>query len=386
MGERRRRRSGRDRDEAAVREVLARLDAIARRVLERELRGQRPSRPLGRITLDVDVALDGRPDDDDRVAATLRHLGDRVRAVSDGVVPLRPGRIYCFRSGSSREPHCVPATPREVFIGYDPTGRPRFTDFADLALARGDARIDDLYQDPPRPFAIYASGHELRMDQLDVFGGRSDAFRIIAQLAFGYVPARGRVGVDGDAFSLTIQAVETRDTRDAARFDLNIVGGPSDRSLEAWLAEALDGAVATAVRAARRRVRDVARGRRAGTDAEAAIEPILRDLARALERFYRQRGRRTRHSRDRRQQRDRPTQQALVDAERADADHVFRDDEKRTWVVVGPRGRTHVFSDDGRHVTSVSYTREAIERKCRQKRWRSVDADRWADALARLRG
>ncbi len=363
-----------------MREVLARLDAIARRVLDRELRGQRPSRPLGRITLEVDVALDGRPDDGERVAATLRHLGDRVRAVSDGVVPLRPGRIYCFRSGSSREEHCVPGSPREVFIGYDPTGRPRFTDFADLALARGDARIDDLYHDPPRPFAIYASGHDLRADQLDVFGGRSDAFRIVAQLAFGYVPTRGR----GDPFSLTIQAVETRDARDAARFDLNLVGAPGDRSLETWLGEAMDGAVATAVRAARRRVRDAARGRRAGSDAEAVVEPILRDLARALERFYRQRGRRTRHSRDRRQQRDRPTQQAIVDAERADIDHVYRDDGKQTWVVVGPRGRTHVFSDDGRHVTSVNYTREAIERKCRQKRWRPVDPVHWADALARI--
>jgi hypothetical protein len=40
--------------------------------------------------------------------------------------------------------------------------------------------------------------------------------------------------------------------------------------------------------------------------------------------------------------------------------------------VLGERGRTHFFGPDGRLVSSVRYSRDAIERKRRQGLWRPL--------------
>ena len=64
---------------------------------------------------------------------------------------------------------------------------------------------------------------------------------------------------------------------------------------------------------------------------------------------------------------------ALEDARRARAGGLFWDDKNETYVVLGPRGRTHVFNLEGLHITSVNYSREALERKQKQKLWRELD-------------
>jgi hypothetical protein len=44
-------------------------------------------------------------------------------------------------------------------------------------------------------------------------------------------------------------------------------------------------------------------------------------------------------------------------------------------VVLGDRGRTHFFTPDGRLVSSVRYSREAIERKVKLEVWRKATAE-----------
>ena len=46
------------------------------------------------------------------------------------------------------------------------------------------------------------------------------------------------------------------------------------------------------------------------------------------------------------------------------------DQRSGTLVVLGDRGRTHFFTPDGRLVSSVRYSREAIERKVKAELWR----------------
>ena len=99
---------------------------------------------------------------------------------------------------------------------------------------------------------------------------------------------------------------------------------------------------------------------------------ILNGLARRLVRDRRARGRRTRHAEERHVSGKRPTGKAVEDV-RAAADDAFMLDERSdTLVVLGQRGRTHFFSPEGQLVSSVRYSKEAIARKIKVKRWRSA--------------
>ena len=366
---------------AEAREILERLDALAGDLLRRELMGQAPTRSVGSLPIDLTLSLDGDGDSDARARALVGHLTKRVQGVGDGVAALRPGRIYCYWCRSNTCLHGVPETPRDVFIGFDPTGRPRFTDFADLALARGDPRLEGIYRDPPEPMAIYDSGTALRADQLRIFGGRSGVFNILGQVALGYLPFTISRGEHREVFSLTLQAIEARRRDGGILLELNVLGRAPEGTLQQWIDEAFDGAVHRAVRLARRRIRDVgrrSRGRRDRKDLEARVEPHLNELARTLERFYRQVGRRTVHVQDRRRQGDRPTQKAMEDARGVQAGALFWDDKHGTYVVLGPRGRTHVFSPEGLHITSVMYSRDSVDRKRKRKLWRELDRDETA--------
>ena len=145
---RRRRRgpSGPD-DLPRVRDLVRRLDALARDLLRRELAGQAPTRPVGPLPLEVELRPGSGADEKRRAADLLAELKQRVAEIGDGVVPFRPGRVYCFWCRSNACEHGRPGSPREVFIGYDPTGRPRFTDFGRSGAGpRRSAHRGDLFR------------------------------------------------------------------------------------------------------------------------------------------------------------------------------------------------------------------------------------------------
>src|SRR6185295_6655773 len=103
---------------------------------------------------------------------------------------------------------------------------------------------------------------------------------------------------------------------------------------------------------------------------------ILQGLARRLEQDRRGTGRRTLHAGERHAGGDRPTRKALDDIRDARAEAFLRDDRSGALVVLGDRGRTHFFTPEGRLMSSVRYSREAIDRKRRQGIWRPIaDAD-----------
>jgi hypothetical protein len=76
---------------------------------------------------------------------------------------------------------------------------------------------------------------------------------------------------------------------------------------------------------------------------------------------------------------------ALEDARRADAGSVLFDEKHGTFVVPGDRGRTHFFTAEGKLVSSVRYSAEAIERKRKLGFWRPASREE-ADALRRRIG
>ena len=100
------------------------------------------------------------------------------------------------------------------------------------------------------------------------------------------------------------------------------------------------------------------------------VDGILQALARRLERDHRARTRRTRHAEVRHASGRRPTPKALDDLRAVSNDALYVDERSGAIVVVGDRGRTHFFTAEGRLVSSVRYSRDAIERKLKSELWR----------------
>jgi hypothetical protein len=78
----------------------------------------------------------------------------------------------------------------------------------------------------------------------------------------------------------------------------------------------------------------------------------------------------TRHFEQRHVQGDRPTGQALSDARSVTSSNLFIDNETGLFIVQGPRGRMHVFLQDGSRHTGFRSTRANTHLRVNTRRWR----------------
>jgi hypothetical protein len=383
-----------DRDniaESRARLVYRELQALLREALRGkvDLPGGRPIR----LQLSFEVRPFPPPDEagEPGEAAFAADLLQRVeRAAQDEAdrrAPFPQGRVRCFWCGSFDCAHAIPPGSRSAFAGYGPTGLPIWKDLATLALDRRDPRIDDLYADPPVPIAVFQTGRDLVSDQLVVYGKGSGAFRILGQVAVGYLGLRVAPRAERIPVAITIQAVDL-DRGGPRPVRLNVIGRlPDGTDLWRVLEEEPDSRLADALRVARARLEEIPHFRRhRGPSREKLALGALSRLARNLDRIFRQKGRRTKHAEDRHQDRERPAAAALRDAIAARPDAIYRDVHQSTWVVIGPRSRVHFFNDAGQHVTSVVYPGETVRRRTLQGKWRAVPPDSirgFQEALAR---
>lgn len=111
----------------------------------------------------------------------------------------------------------------------------------------------------------------------------------------------------------------------------------------------------------------------APADPEEMVLGALRDLVRKLSHDARNRDRKTDHARERSAESQRPTQFAFDEARSARDHHLYIDTEEKTVVVIGKKGRVHVFSMDGRHVTSVIIPPPQVRTRVSQGRWRKAE-------------
>ncbi|HEY4572502.1 MAG TPA: hypothetical protein VIJ26_01005, partial [Thermoanaerobaculia bacterium] len=109
--------------------------------------------------------------------------------------------------------------------------------------------------------------------------------------------------------------------------------------------------------------------------AEKRIEGLANAVARRLEKDWRGKERRTRHGQQRHTEGDRPTRMALADLARATPENLLYDTRRETLVVVGDRGRAHVFNLAGKLVTSVRYNPDVIEKRRQNGVWRRAGAE-----------
>jgi hypothetical protein len=384
-----RRRRRRRRPSAAASSLEGRAERIVREIaaLAAEVARHRGPRASGELDLSVKVALgDAQAAGGADLLRAIEAEVDRAAAVT---AEYQAGRVYCFQCRDARCPHGVPQTPTQTFVGYTALGRPEWREFLEVCLERRPPRLDELYADPPAVLALVLAREELTGDLLPGFGRGSASYTILGQVVAGLVP-QGRERV-----ALTLQVVETRPGPERLR--LNVLGvSPTD--IAAAAADSAPRSPAERLRRtleeARRRLAalerraGVAEARREPWDMGQALEPFLARLRSDLERIWRPETHRTRHARERHAEAERPTGSALADARRAGDDRLLVDADQDTIVVLGPRGRTHVFSKRGRHVTSIHLEPGELARKIQKRRWRLLPPDQAAafrEALAHQR-
>lgn len=390
-----------------VRRGLALLAEAARARLRRHPQGHLVAG--SREALELVLALPVGTDATEIEGAAATVTADLDHGI-DGLVhhraSFRPGHVFCLRCGSSECEHAPLPSERSTFAGYGPSGVPRFLDFPQWLMERGDPRAASLYgEDGPRRLdrvvAASATGAELTSGLLDVFRDRSSEYRLHGQVTAGWFRATDARG-HGTPLAATFQVVSSRPPGNRRRLGLNVlVRGPGgeptehlyDRlgtipwSTEVRWAQSVLTSIETGLGKKRGKKRNKHRGKApaekqeaspaegALAHADARIEGLLQSLARRLEKGRRAQERRTRHADERHDQGDRPTRMALSDLAQAKDEDVLLDTRSRTFVVLGERGRSHVFNRQGKLVTSVRYSTDAIERRRTGGRWKPMPKD-----------
>ncbi len=324
--------------------------------------------------------LQADPSIEEQIRGAVREMATRAEA-------FQQGRVYCYRCESSVCTHGHPPRPTSVFGGYASTGSPVWLEFSQVLLERKHPRVDLLY-DPAQTdlVALHMGPETLKQRQLNVFGRQSKTYDILGQVVFGFLriqkPEWDRS--KAERVACTLQAVESRRLNGRPRLELNVLSSLSDGSpaLEAIYGP-YQTRIADVISSARHRISSLSPSTRGAaksgrgeslTDTASLVASILQGLARKLEKVGRQRGRRTAHAEGNRVK-NRPTSKAWEDVFGAAEDSILWDKYEKTYVVLGPRNRVHVFSREGRHVTSLVLRNEAVRSRQRRNRWIPLSRD-----------
>jgi len=369
------------------------LQRMAREMLSRKAGGHLVEASLRALDLSLPLELRGPGADPAAVACALAAELDRV--IDDAILEaalFRPAHAFCHRCGAATCEHSEPPSARHVFVGYAPTGTPRWEDFAQVCLDLRHPEVDRLYEDPPAFVTLVDDAAALRSRLLGAF--EAPAYELLGQVRAGFFPIRTREGEGRGVLAVTFQAAGARGRSGRLRLGLNILGRmPGGGPLDLLWERGREVPWSRAVRWAQAALATVERGRRRGTpgdrsreDLERRVDGILRGLARRLERDHRSRSRRTLHAEERHLSGERPTRKALDDIRGANAEEILFDERNGTLVVPGERGRVHFFTPEGRLVSSVRYSRDAIERKRKLGLWRGASRPEAEALLIVLRG
>ena len=294
----------------------------------------------------------------------LRANAQQIASDSAAVIP---GRVYCYHCRRADCEHSTQAGVGLVFAGYGDTGRPKWEELFNFLTNVGDDRIDLLFEKPPRLLAKVIGRKRLIAEQLVAFGRGHMTYYIIGQVVAGYL----RIGHARTA--LTVQIVEDREHRLFTQ-----VMAPSV-VVEA-LADAPEHTGSTffrvfdALREIDHQVTAVATawqsagGRQERLEVREKIFGYLRHLAHSIERKGRQSRRRTPHA-ELRSRQQRPVHKAFDDVQAARPEDFFRDSRTDSIVVTGKNGRSHVYNERGRHITSLCLLRDEFQKRRNRRRY-----------------
>lgn len=371
-----------------ARRILVELHHLARLLGEGRCERLTSSFPIN-IQVNL-VPVRGGPSNAD-VMNLIESLKERLQSISINRGRFRSGRIHCFQCDSEECSHELPKTRSETFIGYSPTGKPVFGEFTNLLVERRDPRIDSLFRDPPEPVTLLMGPDELKGELLPGFGRENRSFDVMGQVVVGLFHLEPLIEA-ADRLAFTVQVVHSRDS--SSQLNLNLLGLSEDEvaylataktsHLPAeWLRRAIMNlrcqldALASNVRTAEQHGQHF--------DLSSEVMHLLQRFSADFERALRRDRRRTAHGRHRHLQGVRPTACAMRDVREMGVEHFMHDTERDTVVVLGPHGRTHIFTTDGRHVTSLVLGKGELDRKFQRSRWKPMQPDAVSSFRALLR-
>lgn len=370
-------------------------DARLRTALDQAVAALRDMARQADAPLPDSLRIDLRPRDasPERVAGVIADIERAFVAARPADDLWRAGAVHCFWCASSDCAHARPSSPGSVFAGYAATGKAEWVDFVQSCVDRRLPGLDGLFTEPPHPVA-FVQQQELTGELLPGFGREDHAWRLRGQVVIGMVPADLREP-KGDRVAFAMQVVETRRPQAPLTLRINLVGmsanaitaaasdGPA-RSTAEQLRRLIQGAHRLVKRIGRRAV--MAEARNEPYDAERAIASMLGQLRGDLVRVFAPQSWRTQHAAERHGDGARPTSKALGDAHEAGPDRLFHDTRRETIVVIGPKNRAHVFTETGRHVTSMRLEPGELGRKTQRKRWQPLSQPKITAFRAALKG
>lgn len=359
----------------------ARAERVVRdlRVLTHQLGHELPggvAQMPAAISLALELQLSKEGGDKQASAQLIKGLQETLLQARQAQAPFPTGRVPCFRAGHADGPQSLPPTATSVFNGHAATGKPTWIEFTSLCLERRDPRVSALYRDPPAVIGLVQEADDLGEALLPEFHAQGQGYQVLGQVAVGLVPGPA-LGVAGDvgrvAFSLQVVSVSGPG---GDRLYLNPVGVDERALLEAAQggSDRAEGLL-KAIKSARRRLRAVKRRQithRERNQRGPDVAQVLHRTKVEVERALSPDRRRTQHAQDRHQSGQRPTLSAVGDATAAPLERLLEDTQRKTIVVLGPKGRAHIFSKDGRHVTSLKLEPGELERKTIRRRWRPL--------------
>lgn len=375
---------------AEVEGILARLAEIGREIFLAKPHARDVVESIPELELKLRIGFSGRAEGHAARAAEVlqildQHLDDAILARA----AFRPGSVWSFFDRSADLPGCRPSDPREVFCGYTETGVCQWQPMLAWAIERDLDGLDALTAERGRCLVVSVGREELVGQRLPSFSENESAYDLRGQLVIGYY----ELGRGGGKFAVTLQIVRSTTRSGVVRLGLNTIGLlPDGRPARALIGEqGADYSFLDILHRADRRLATVNQElkrlperRRAAMAADEA-EALLADMGQGLSRHVRRHGWRTEHARERAESRERPTGMARGDVRTARRDRVLRDVREETLVVLGGRGRVHVFGWEGRHVTSLHIDRRSLDARLAQKRWVPLEKAEAAAALARVR-
>jgi hypothetical protein len=367
------------------------LQSMVREILRRKPGGHLIESRLPEIDLRLPLVLDGHSTSPEAFAADLAAaIEQQIDDAIEEAGAFQPGHAFCHRCEAAACEHSRPPTSRHVFLGYSPIGAPRWMEFGQYALEARHPDFDRLWEANPAFITVL-------MDRADLHGAMLGSFRnddrvVLGQVVAGFFTLPPRPGEGRAVLALTLQAVASRAVGGRRRLGLNLLGAaPGGEDLAILWERQSDLPWRRAVRWAQAALVTVAREARSGRrprpsspgeepagwwGAEETLERrvmgILQGLARRLEQDVRGRSRRTAHAGERHEGGERPTRKAIDDIRAAGPEAFLRDERAGTIVVLGDRGRTHFLTPAGRLVSSVRYSREAIDKKRNLGLWQPL--------------
>ena len=338
--------------------------------------------PLEVLTVPLTVQFNGQSTSNTQNSAKQlvrevdRQIGEALRGLRD----YRLGHVYCFHCEQPDCSHSAPEDTTHVFAGYTANGKPLWIDFVNFCMESAHPKTDMLYADPPEVIAIIQGAQELKGELLPSFGQGSVRYNLLGQVVAGLIPFNLRSSWDlSQRFALTLQVVETQRDHSPSLLRLNMVGisvlrlselasdggkrGPAER-----LRQTFEGT--------KKKIDSLSRKchleRKKGyfVNLEENLEPILLKLKNDLEQIFNPSMHRTKHAQKRHLKLNRPTGSAIGDARKVTKEKLMYDVRNDTIVVLGPKGRAHIFSMKGRHVTSIQLEEGELKRKSEKSFWR----------------